>query len=564
MKKQIFARSLVALAVLALGIALGVWYFAPLVQSGASGAAAAPDQSTGTPDRGAEAEEPEILYWVAPMDSDYRRDGPGKSPMGMDLVPVYAEPDGGDDPVDDAIRISPAVEHNLGVRTETVGVRPLWRRVNATGYVGFDEDRISRMHVRAEGWVENVRLKTVGDRVRRGDVLFDFYSPEIVNAQQEYLLARKHVAGGMRPAAREKLIALGMVPAEIDELESRGTASRTIRVEAPQDGIVTELRAREGMYLRPETEVLSLVDLSRVWILAEVFESQADWVAPGQAAEARLDYMPGEVFSGTVEYVYPVLDPQTRTLRVRLQFDNPGERLKPNMYASVTIFGKTHLDALTVHRDALIRAADSDRVIVALGAGRYQAREVMTGIESGDWIQVIAGLEVGDRVVTSAQFLLDSEASLAGSFRRLDDVDRDRAGQAPVNVFGSGIVEEIDRVGRWMIIQHGPIDALGWPGMTMKFDVDRAVELNRIRVAQNVHFAIEPDDQGVYRVTMVHLVDSDEAKVGDGKPGEMDHGKMDHGKMDHGKMDHGEMDHGEMDHGEMDHGEMGHGGAQHD
>ena len=538
MKKQIFARSLVALAVLALGIALGAWYVAPLVQSGASGAAAAPDQSTGTPDRGAEAEEPEILYWVAPMDPDYRRDGPGKSPMGMDLVPVYADSDADEGADDDAIRISPAVEHNLGVRTETVGVRPLWRRVDATGYVGFDEDRISRMHVRTEGWVENVRLKTVGDRVRRGDVLFDFYSPEIVNAQQEYLMARKHVAGGMRPAAREKLIALGMVRAEIDELESRGTASRTIRVEAPQDGIVTELRAREGMYLRPETEVLSLVDLSRVWILAEVFEAQADWVAPGQAAEARLDYMPGEVFSGTVEYVYPVLDPRTRTLRVRLQFDNPGERLKPNMYGSVTIFGKTHLDALTVHRDALIRAADSDRVIVALGKGRYQAREVMTGIESGDWIQVIAGLEAGDRVVTSAQFLLDSEASLAGSFRRLDDVDRDRAGQAPVNVFGSGIVEEIDRVGRWMIIQHGPIDALGWPGMTMKFDVDRAVELDRIRVAQNVHFAIEPDDQGVYRVTMVHLVDSDEAKVGDGKPGEMDHGEMDHGEMDHGSAQH--------------------------
>ena len=548
MKKQIFARSLVALAVLALGIALGAWYVAPLVQSGASGAAAAPDQSTGTPDRGAEAEEPEILYWVAPMDPDYRRDGPGKSPMGMDLVPVYADSDADEGADDDAIRISPAVEHNLGVRTETVGVRPLWRRVDATGYVGFDEDRISRMHVRTEGWVENVRLKTVGDRVRRGDVLFDFYSPEIVNAQQEYLMARKHVAGGMRPAAREKLIALGMVRAEIDELESRGTASRTIRVEAPQDGIVTELRAREGMYLRPETEVLSLVDLSRVWILAEVFESQADWVAPGQAAEARLDYMPGEVFSGTVEYVYPVLDPRTRTLRVRLQFDNPGERLKPNMYGSVTIFGKTHLDALTVHRDALIRAADSDRVIVALGEGRYQAREVMTGIESGDWIQVIAGLEAGDRVVTSAQFLLDSEASLAGSFRRLDDVDRDRAGKAPVNVFGSGIVEEIDRVGRWMIIQHGPIDALGWPGMTMKFDVDRAVELDRIRVAQNVHFAIEPDDQGVYRVTRVHLVDSDEAKVGDGKPGEMDHGEMDHGEMDHGEMDHGEMDHGSAQH----------------
>ena len=239
-----------------------------------------------------------------------------------------------------------------------------------------------------------------------------------------------------------------------------------------------------------------------------------------------------------------VLDPQTRTLRVRLQFDNPGERLKPNMYASVTLFGKSHLDALTVHRDALIRAADNDRVIVALGDGRYQAREVMTGIESGEWVQVIAGLESGDRVVTSAQFLLDSEASLAGSFRRLDAAGRGTGDRAPVNVFGSGIVEEIDRAGRWMIIRHGPIDALGWPGMTMKFDVGPAVELDRIRARQNVHFAIEPDDQGVYRVTMVHLVDGDAEKVGEHDPDAMDHGTMDHGTMDHGTMDHGTMDHG--------------------
>ncbi|MEJ2400527.1 MAG: efflux RND transporter periplasmic adaptor subunit [Xanthomonadales bacterium] len=536
MNRQFIARSGVAFAVLALGIVVGAFIVAPGVHTGDGAGPAAPAPAAEAAGQGGAATEPEILYWVAPMDPDYRRDGPGKSPMGMDLVPVYADRAAADG--DDAIRISPAVEHNLGVRTETVRVRPLWRRVNATGYVGFDEERISRLHVRAEGWVENVRVMTVGDRVRRGDPLFDFYSPEIVNAQQEYLLARKHVAGGMRPAAREKLLALGMVPAQIDELERRGTASRTIRVEAAQDGIVTELQARDGMYLTPATEVMSLVDLSHVWILAEVFESQAGWVAPGQAAEARLAYLPGEVFSGTVEYVYPVLDPQTRTLRVRLQFDNPGERLKPNMYASVTIFGKTHQDALTVHRDALIRAADNDRVIVALGDGRYQAREVMTGIESGEWIEVIAGLASGDRVVTSAQFLLDSEASLAGSFRRLDAADRSGAGRGPVNVFGSGIVEAIDRAGRSMIIRHGPIDALGWPGMTMKFDVDRSVELERIRVAQNVHFAIEPDERGVYRVTMVHLVDSDDDKVGDTGAEPMNHEGMDHEGMDHEGMDH--------------------------
>jgi len=496
--------------------------------------------------------DPEILYWVAPMDPDYRRDGPGKSPMGMDLVPVYADQDQGEAD-DDAIRIEPAVEHNIGVRTGVVRMRPLWRRISATGSVGFDENRVSRLHVRAEGWVQEVRVNAVGDRVRKGELLFEFYSPEILNAQKEYLLAREHGVGGMQPAAREKLLALGVVPQEIDALDRRGTASRTIRVEAPQDGIVTTLSAREGMYLRPDTEVMGLADLSRVWILAEVFESQADWVAPGQAAEARLAYMPGEVFSGTVDYVYPVLDPETRTLRVRLVFDNPGERLKPNMFAAVSIFGRTHLDALTVQRDALIRGAGEDRVIVALGDGRYRAQEVMTGIESGAWVEVIAGLKAGDRVVTSAQFLIDSEASLAGSFRRLNEYERSRTEQEPVNVFGAGVVEEIDRASRRMMIRHGPIDSLGWPGMTMQFDVGEAVDMDRVGAGQNVHFAIEPDAQGVYRVTMIHLVDSDEDKVGGEEPKTMDHESMDHESMDHESMDHESMDHESMDHGEMQH-----------
>ena len=352
-------------------------------------------------------------------------------------------------------------------------------------------------------------------------MLFEFYAPEILNAQKEFLQAQRRGEANILAAAREKLLALGMVAAQIDELAQRGQASRAIRVLAPQDGVVTELHAREGMYLKPETEVISLADLSSVWILAEVFEAQADWVAVGQAAEARLEYMPGEVFSGIVEYVYPVLDPMTRTLKVRLRFDNPGERLKPNMYAAVTLFGRTHQDALTIHRDALIRAEDNDRVIVALGNGNYQAREVMTGLESGEWIQVIAGLEAGDEVVTSAQFMIDSEASLAGSFRRLEAHGSGRADNEPINVFGSGVVEDIDRSARWMMIRHGPIDALGWPGMTMKFDVTERVDLARIRSGQNVHFAIEPDEQGVYRIDMVHLVDSDEQKV-DSAAGEQD------------------------------------------
>lgn len=512
MKNNMLAWSLAAIVLIALGFALGRFVpteLGPL--PGFGGELASQEEDSG----------PEILYWVAPMDPDYRRDGPGKSPMGMDLVPVYAEQESGAG-AEDAIHVSPSVKHNLGVRTNVVSVRPLWRRVNATGIIGFDEDLLSRLHMRTSGWVENVQVETVGERVRRGQILFEFYSPEILNAQKEYLQTRRRGEANILAAAREKLLAYGMIARQIDELDQRGQATRTIQVLAPQDGVVTELHAREGMYLKPESEVVSLADLGSVWILAEVFEAQADWVAVGQAAEARLEYMPGEVFSGTVEYVYPVLDPVTRTLKVRLHFDNPGERLKPNMYAAVTLFGKTHQDALTIHRDALIRAEDSDRVIVALGNGNFQAREVMTGIESGEWIQVIAGLESGDEVVTSAQFMLDSEASLAGSFRRLEAHGSGRGDHEPINVFGSGVVEEIDRNARWLMIQHGPIDVLGWPGMTMKFNATGSVDLARIQVGQNVHFAIVPDEQGVYRVDMVHLVDSDAQKV-DEAPVEHNH-----------------------------------------
>jgi Cu(I)/Ag(I) efflux system membrane fusion protein len=512
MKNNMLAWPLAAIVLVTLGFALG--RFVP------HGPGLTPDPK-GEFSSGKEDSGPEILYWVAPMDPDYRRDGPGKSPMGMDLVPVYAGEEKSSEG-EDAIYVSPSVKHNLGVRTNEVSVRPLWRRVNATGFVGFDEDLLSRLHMRTSGWAENVRVETVGERVRRGQVLFEFYSPEILNAQKEYLQARRRGEANILAAAREKLLAFGMVSEQIDELEQRGEATRTIRVLAPQDGVVTALQAREGMYLKPESEVISLADLGSVWILAEVFEAQADWVAVGQAAEARLEYMPGEVFSGTVEYVYPVLDPMTRTLKVRLRFDNPGERLKPNMYAAVTLFGKSHQDALTIHRDALIRAQDSDRVIVDLGNGNFQAREVMTGIESGEWIQVIAGLEAGDEVVTSAQFMLDSEASLAGSFRRLEAHGSGRVDHEPINVFGSGVVEEMDPAGRWLMIRHGPIDALGWPGMTMKFDVTGSVDMGRIRSGQNVHFSIEPDDQGVYRIDMVHLVDSDEQKIGE-TPAEHDH-----------------------------------------
>jgi Cu(I)/Ag(I) efflux system membrane fusion protein len=267
---------------------------------------------------------------------------------------------------------------------------------------------------------------------------------------------------------------------------------------------------------------MSLVDLSSVWLQAGVFESQTDWVMESQSAEARLNYLPGEVFSGRVDYVYPVLDPKTRTLQVRLRFDNPGERLKPNMYARVTIFGKPHPGALSIPREALIRGQDTDRVVVALGDGNYTVHEVMSGIESGNWVEIIAGLKEGDEVVTSAQFLIDSEASLAGSFQRLDaNLTAEKRGEEQRTVFGNGIVEAVDAKSRRIRISHGPIQALGWAPMTMEFDVLPGADLELINIGQSIHFSLGQSEVGGYIIEVIHQPEP--AGIDEDVKGESDH-----------------------------------------
>ena len=414
----------------------------------------------------------------------------------MDLLPVYSGSSG----TDAAITISPAVENNLGVRTQPATVRPLWRRIEATGYVGFDETRISHINLRTQGWIVRLLVNAEGERVSRGDLLFELYSPELVNAQKEFLQAYQRSDTRLMLGASEKLRALGMIRSEIDKLERTGRVSENIQVIAPQDGIVSSLSVREGMYVQPNTTIMSLADLSSVWLQAEVFESQAEGVAAGQAAEATLDYLPGAVFSGQVDYVYPVLDPATRTLRVRLRFDNPSEKLKPNMYARVSIYGRLRPSALAIPREALIRAPDADRVVVSLGDGQFRVHEVLTGMESGEWVEIVSGLSAGDLVVTSAQFLLDSEASLAGSIQRLDSAAVFSGSITPVRAFASGRVDDVNLSERRLRVTHGPIDQLGWPGMTMEFDVDSQVDLSTFAVGQDIRFVLRQDHAGEFAI----------------------------------------------------------------
>jgi Cu(I)/Ag(I) efflux system membrane fusion protein len=362
--------------------------------------------------------EREVLYWVAPMDASYRRDEPGKSPMGMDLVPVYADDV---DATPGVVKIDPTVVNNLGVRTATAASGPLPRRIETVGYIGYDEDTLQHVHTRVEGCIEPLATKATGDPVTRGQLLFELYSPTLVNAQQEYLAALASSNSMLRSASKDRLIALGVTQSEISRLENERTPMQRVRVYAESDGVIAHLGVREGIFVTPATDVMSVARLDRVWVLAEIFERQAAWVEPGQRAEVELDYLPGRSWQGTVDYVYPELDATTRTLKVRIRFDNEGEMLRPNMFARVTLLGSDTEPVVHVPREALIRGGSVDRVVLALGDGRFRSQAVEMGIESGDRVAIRSGLAEGDVIVTSGQFLIDSESDIDAALSRMDD-----------------------------------------------------------------------------------------------------------------------------------------------
>jgi len=364
----------------------------------------------------------EVLYWVAPMDPNYRRDEAGKSPMGMDLVPVYA------DEIDSqpgVVAIDATIVNNLGVRTAKAQRGQLSRRIETVGYVAYDEDTVQHVHTRVDGWIEKLATKATGDPVEKGQLLFELYSPTLVNAQEEYLIALRSANQLLLKASKERLAALGVSGSEITRLDKERTVRRRVRVYAETDGVIAHLGVREGIFVTPATEIMSVAKLDRVWVLAEVFERQAAWIKPGQSAMVELDYLPGEMWHGKVDYVYPELDPKTRTLKVRLRFDNVAQTLRPNMFARVTIQGDGFGEVVHVPREALIRGGSVNRVVLALGDGRFKAQPVKIGIESGDRVAIRKGISEGELVVVSGQFLIDSESNIESALARMQGTEDD-------------------------------------------------------------------------------------------------------------------------------------------
>ena len=443
-------------------------------------------------------DEKKILYWVAPMDPNYRRDEPGKSPMGMDLTPVYDEgnSDAGDEkgPV---VKISAAVENNLGVRTAKVESGKLWRKIDTVGYVNFDESKVSHIHLRVDGWIEKLAVNIEGERVKKGQRLFDLYSPKLVNAMEEYVQALSSNNQRLIAASKEKLISLGISTKQIKSLKRTRKIPQTISIYSPQDGIVSMMMVRDGMYIKPTNKVMTLADLSSVWLLAEVFESQTAWVKKDQPADVKLSFIPGRTWEGKVDYVYPSLEPKNRTLKVRLRFDNPGELLKPNMYTNVSIYGGAKNNVLSVPREALIKTGKNERLIISKGDGLFAQREVVAGMESGDWVEIKSGIAEGEEVVVSAQFLIDSEASMKASFLRMteQELDKDsmenmKENDPDILHSGTGSISSLMIEHGMITLNHDPIKSLSWPKMEMDFITKDGVSLEGLSVGDTVNFKL--------------------------------------------------------------------------
>jgi Cu(I)/Ag(I) efflux system membrane fusion protein len=448
--------------------------------------------------------EKKPMYWVDTMEPTIHYPGPGKSRMSMELVPVYPEGEGGDQ---SDVRISPTVINNLGVRTASVMQGTLARRIEAVGYVEPNENKISHIHSYADGWVRKLFINTIGAPVQAGQVLLQLYSPILINAQEEYLIALGSKDQDLADASIKKLQALHISEKQIQQLKNTKKSSQLIDIESPQDGVVTALNVREGMKITPETEMISLVDLSSIWMIAQVFEDQSMWVNVGENAEAKLSAFPDKVWKGAVEYVYPQVDPTTRTLKVRFRFNNSDGILKPNMYANVSLLAEPKPNVLSIPIEALIRSSQGNRVIVSLGNGRFQVRPVTTGMESGDQVEILSGLHVGENVVASGQFLIDSEANLKAGLERVETSPQPTIAKNTLTTWSNIIIEGIGTITALNVsqgsltLQHEPIPVLSWPEMTMDFSVENEVNLNQFKMGDHVKFTLKKAKDSKYVIT---------------------------------------------------------------
>lgn len=392
----------------------------------------------------AEKEKPKekkIVFYRNAMNPAITSPVAAKDSMGMDYIPVYADGGGDDSEPAGTVKIDPVTVQNIGVRTKRAERRSLSHQIIAVGRVDYDEERLSRLHPKTEGWIEKLFVDKTGEFVTKDTILLGLYSPQLVSSQQEYLLAlnnRKHLEGStfkdirdgadeLLRSSRQRLELLDVPEHQIRELEKTRKLKKTLHIHSPFDGIVMKIGAREGQYVTPSTELYMLADLSNIWVYVDIYENELPWVKMGDTAEMRVSAIPGKVFTGKITYIYPYLESKTRTNRVRLEFNNKDLRLKPDMFANVTLMASRQVDAIVIPSEAIVRSGTDNQVFVVRGAGKFEPRTVILGVSSDGLTQILSGVKAGEEVVVSSQFLIDSESKLREATQKMMDVLESKA-----------------------------------------------------------------------------------------------------------------------------------------
>ena len=464
----------------------------------------------------------EVKYWYDPMVPDQKFDKPGKSPfMDMQLVPKYAE----ENDEHGGVSIPSGTVQNLGIRVTKVSRETLAGEFTAVGRVEADERATYAVQTRVPGFVERLLVRAVGDPVSKNQKVAEIYAPELLAAQNEYLallnIEQTESLDDLKAAARTRLELLGMNSGEISHIAKTRQASPRVGIHAPASGIVADLGVREGAQLMAGGTLMQIVDLSKVWVIAEVPERDAVRLQVSMPVSVELPSSPAGPFRTKVAYIYPTLDATARVLRARIELPNPQGVLRPGMYANVH-FEHGAGEVLAVPSESII-ATGRRKVVIVKDEHGYRPAEVRTGQESRGRTEIMDGLNEGEQVVVSGQFLIDSEASLSGILTRLSQQQpEDHAGHAAPQmqtpspgIMGTGKVRSIDAQSKEITLSHDPIPELEWPEMTMGFKVEDAQQLQGLRQGDSVEFSLKLDktsDEYVIERLHKHLEHNHETK----------------------------------------------------
>lgn len=476
-------------------------------------------QTHNSTEQNADANEP--MYWVAPMDPNFKRDKPGKSPMGMDLVPVFANDN--NEGSAGTVQISANVENNLGVKTALVESMTPIHSIRTVGFIQYNEDALVHVHPRTEGWIERLFVASNGDYIEKGAPLYSLYSPELVNAQEEYLLALQQGNKNLILAAQKRLAAMRVPEQVLEQIKKTRIAQQQIIFRAPQSGFIDGLKIREGFYVKPSTTLLAIAGLKEVWVQAEVLARDSAKIVEGQLVQVKSDFIPGKILSGYIDHIYPQVNAQTRAIEARIRLPNPDYTLKPNMFVdiSINLNSADQLElakVLAIPKEALIRTGVQNRVVLALGDGQFKSIEVGLGQIFENSIEILSGLQKGDVVVTSAQFLLDSESSISSDFVRMspivandisNDYDDEKAEMdIPLSGWTQAIINEVMLDERKLNITHGELTPWDMPGMTMDFMVDDEIDMSVLKVGMDIHIEVTQTEMGMFSIMTIHSQES--------------------------------------------------------